>query len=95
MKRLISVVLIFALVLSLASCKNQKAETSTVEKTVYEKTVEVIGSPEAEPISQNPFCTILRAKETGVQVRYIEIEGVSDGDQVNINAVDRRTFKCS
>lgn len=84
MKRLISVVLIFALALSLASCKNQKAETPTVEKTIYEKTVEVIGSPEAEPISQNPFCTILRVKETGVQVRYIEIEGVSDGEQVNI-----------
>ncbi len=87
MKRLVSLFLVVTLSFSLAACKSttsNEPEPAVPEKTVYEKTVEVIGSPETEPISQNPFCHILRVKDTGVQVRYIEIEGVSKGEQVNI-----------
>lgn len=90
MKRILSILLALAVILSLTACKSENetegggATPAITEKTAYEKAVELLGSLEASPISQNPDCHIFKIADSGVQVRYIEIDAVSDGEPVNI-----------
>ena len=79
MKRILCVLLALALCLSFVSCKPQDVSVNgngespnetTPQISDYEKAVELLGSPEATPISQNPSCHIFKIEETGVQVRY-------------------------